>query len=207
MKKFFITSTGTGVGKTYITASIARQLVADGKSVRVLKPILTGYIEGEENDLTVLSEAAGGLADIALYKFNDPVSPDIAAHREGREIDFAEVVKFCHAPSDADYLLVEGIGGVMVPLGNGKTILDLITELQLPVILVVGSYLGTISHTLTAFEALKARGVQDVHIIINESEESGSTLSELKESLSLSGLNISILNRGLEVILTDVIKV
>ena len=95
----------------------------------------------------------------------------MAAAREGRRLDLAEIVAFCHA-AEGEPLLIEGIGGAMVPLDDDHTVLDWIAELGAPALVVAGSYLGTISHTLTTLSAMRGRGVSIAGLVISESPES-----------------------------------
>ena len=101
---------------------------------------------------------------ISPWRFRAPLSPDLAARREGRRIDVDDVIAFCQSAVEQrrDSLLIEGVGGIMVPLDDQRTILDVMMALHLPLILVAGSYLGTISHTLTALDSLYRR---DMNVI------------------------------------------
>ena len=126
------------------------------------------------------------LSDIAPWRFEAPVSPDMAAYRERREVPFNRLVAFCRERIAArkDVLLIEGVGGVMVPLDDTHTVLDWMVALRIPVLLVAGSYLGTISHTLTAFDVLRRKEVEVRAIVINESE--GSTVSPVSTMTSIA---------------------
>lgn len=189
---FFITGTGTGVGKTFVTAKLCREMRESGKKVRAIKPIISGYKEGDtESDTAKILNSLGlpitqeNIDIVSPWRFAAPLSPDMAAAREGRETHLKEVVDFCKESAKyADILLIEGVGGVMVPLNNKNTICDLMAELGAPVILVAGSYLGTISHTLSAVETLKARGLKLHQIIISESEESLVPLEETRDAIA-----------------------
>jgi dethiobiotin synthetase len=114
------------------------------------------------------------------------MSPDAAARQEDRRIDVDEVVTFCQSAIEQrqEILLIEGVGGIMVPLDEQRTILDVMMALQLPLILVAGSYLGTISHTLTALDALFRRDLSVLAVIV--SETLGSTVP-LKETVAAIG--------------------
>lgn len=161
-ERLFITATGTDIGKTFVTARLIRELTDAGRTVRALKPVISGYAEGEENDLTQLG------AD-ALYRLRAPLSPDMAARLENKVLEYSRIVEFCTQPCAEDVLLIEGIGGVMTPLTEDHTVLDLIMDTQSPVLLVTGSYLGTISHTLTALNVLESRRGTVRAIIVSES--------------------------------------
>jgi len=200
----FVTATGTEIGKTLITAALCRELRAQGRPVRALKPVLSGYDPAElrESDpgvlLASLGEAAteDAVAKIAPWRFAAPLSPDMAAAREGRRLDVGEIVAFCRAAA-GDPLLVEGIGGAMVPLCERHTVLDWIAALQVPALVVAGSYLGTISHTLTTLAAMRGRGVEVAGLVISESSESPVPPAETAETIARHAgpLPIAILPR------------
>ncbi len=164
MSAIFITGTGTDVGKTYVAASLIRHLRQMGRLVDAIKPVVSGYDPAQPaaSDPGVLLEALGlpvteqEIDRISPWRFRAALSPDLAAEREGRRIDVDTVIKFCQTAIEQrrDILLIEGVGGIMVPLDGERTILDVMMALRLPLILVAGSYLGTISHTLTALDAL-----------------------------------------------------
>ncbi len=187
MTTWFVTATGTGVGKTLVTAALCHQLCAQGRAVRALKPVLSGYLpeEARTSDAGVLLRSLGRgatdreVADISPWRFSAPLSPDMAAAREGRSIDGKALVQFCRdAGKDGEILLIEGIGGAMVPIDATTTVLDWIADLGAPSLLVAGSYLGTLSHTLTTIEAMRARGLAPSGLVISESEESPVPLEE-----------------------------
>ena len=179
MSTLFVTGTGTGIGKTVVTAALCRELRAAGRPVRALKPVLSGYdpAERHESDPGVLLASLGepvtddAVAAIAPWRFRAPLSPDMAAAREGRRLDLREIVAFCRA-APGEPLLIEGIGGAMVPVCERHTVLDWMAELAAPALLVAGSYLGTISHTLTTLSAMRGRGVEVAGLVISESEQS-----------------------------------
>ncbi len=194
MTAYFVTATGTGIGKTYVTAGLVRQLRAGGQEARALKPVISG-IDGtnyRDSDSALLLDAMGeavtqeNIAKISPWRFETPLSPDMAAANEGRSVDFATLVMFCRDAIAAHTgpLLIEGVGGVMVPLDDRHTVLDWIEALDIPVLLVTGSYLGTISHTLTALHVLKRAGVQPSALIVNESEGSSVPLDKTVECLA-----------------------
>jgi dethiobiotin synthetase len=175
----FVTASGTGVGKTFVACRLVAELRAAGRSVRALKPVVSGFdaARASESDSGLLLDALGlapsaaHLDAVSPWRFAAPLSPDMAAAREGRAIPFHALVDFCRAPSSADVTIVEGIGGVMVPLDAEHTVLDWIAALGAPAVLVAGSYLGTLSHTLNAAAALRARGCGPAAVIVSESAE------------------------------------
>lgn len=177
MKTFFVTASGTEIGKTFVTTLLATQLTHSGYRVRTLKPLVTGFdpAHPEDSDSHLLLRAINlrldekNLARVSPWRFSAALSPDVAAELESRNIDLHELTDFCLKQEDADVTLIEGIGGVMVPLNQEHTVLDWIQALRAPVILVVGSYLGTLSHTLSAAGMLQARGQTIAGVIISES--------------------------------------
>jgi len=179
MTALFVAGTGTGVGKTYCTVQLVRAARARGVRVDAIKPVISGYDAAAPrgSDTAELVAALGAPLDEAHvarsspWRFREPLSPDMAARREGRRIAFEELVEFCKrsAQGSAELTLVEGVGGVMVPLDDAHTVLDWIAALASPVVLVAGSYLGTLSHTLTAVLALQAHGCELAAVLVAES--------------------------------------
>ena len=194
MSAYFVTATGTDIGKTFVTAGLIRTLRAANRSVAALKPVVSGYDSSvvETSDPAVLLRALGkavsadDIAAIAPWRFRAPLSPDLAAMREERTIDFGELVAFSrtHIENTAGVLLIEGVGGIMVPLDTNRTVLDWMATLQLPVLLVVGGYLGTISHTLTALDVLGRRALTVAAIVVSESERNPVELNETVASIA-----------------------
>jgi dethiobiotin synthetase len=185
----FITATGTDVGKTYVAASLIRLFRQMGRTVEAIKPIVSGYQpeHAAASDPGRLLAALGlpatpeVIEKISPWRFRLPLSPDLAAAREGRNIDVDQVVAFCQAAVERrrDILLIEGVGGIMVPLDEHRTILDVMMALQLPLILVTGSYLGTISHTLTALDSLFRRDMNLLATIVSETPGSHVPLDDV----------------------------
>jgi len=189
----FITATGTDVGKTFVAASLIRHLRQMGHVVDAIKPIVSGFdpIQAATSDPAVLLTALGRpitaeeVERISPWRFREPLSPDLAAALEGRTINVDEVVAFCQSAVEnrRGILLVEGVGGIMVPLDDRHTVLDVMMALRLPLILVTGSYLGTISHTLTALDALYRRDMNLFAIIVSETPGSPVPLKEVVASI------------------------
>ncbi len=183
---------------------MCRDLIDAGKSVAALKPVISDF-DAEDfagSDSALLLQSLGkepslaNIAAISPWRFKEPLSPDMAARRENREIDFTALVDFCTQAlaGPEEVKIIEGVGGVMVPLDNSHTVLDWIEHLNIPTVLVVGSYLGTISHTLTAVGALESRGVPIIDIVISESEENPVEPAETIEVLQrfLPHLSLSL---------------
>lgn len=192
-RPFFITATGTGIGKTLVTTALCWQLTQQGKAVTALKPVVSGFNPDDEESDTALILKSRGLHPtpamintISPWRFAAPLAPNLAAAKEGRSLAFEDVENFCreHAALKSDIVLVEGAGGVMAPLNDTHTMLDLMRELAWPVIVVTGSYLGAISHTLTAMEALMARKLPVRALVMSESEGSAVPLDDTVAALS-----------------------
>ncbi len=194
MAAYFVTSTGTDVGKTFVTAGLIRTLRAAKRDVGALKPVVSGYDSSvvETSDPAVLLAALGRpvAADeverIAPWRFRAPVSPDLAAAREGRSVPFDELIAFSRDAirSSDGILFIEGVGGIMVPLDGERTVLDWMAALGIPLLLVVGGYLGTISHTLTALDVTAQRKLKVAAIVVSESERNPVELADTVASIA-----------------------
>jgi dethiobiotin synthetase len=193
MSTVFVTASGTDVGKTYVTCRLLRALVAAGHRCRALKPVVTGFDPAQTagSDTGLLLEALGeeltpaGIKRASPWRFRAPLSPDMAAAREGRSVPFDRLLSFCRtSAADADITLIEGIGGVMVPLDGRHTVIDWIAALGGPALLVTASYVGTLSHTLTAAGALAARGIDLAGIVVSETPDSAASMTETVDTLA-----------------------
>jgi dethiobiotin synthetase len=181
----FVTGTGTDVGKTFLSAALIRHWCAAGHAVAAYKPVVSGFDPATEqaSDPGVLLGALGrpitDIEAISPWRFAAPLSPDMAAACEGRTVDFEAIVEFSHqVATSAERVLIEGVGGIMVPLDDRHTVLDWMSTLRLPVLLVAGSYLGTISHTLTALRVLAQRNLTVAAVAVSESAVPGAPLDE-----------------------------
>ena len=213
MRRVFVTATGTGVGKTFVMCRLVEELRSAGgwrsaeewrlkplprtgghgrpARLRVLKPVVTGFDarDAGASDPGRLLRSQGSpssrahLDATSPWRFAAPLSPDMAARREDRVIPFDELIAFCTQDVQAELTLIEGIGGVMVPLDEQHTVLDWIERLAPQVLLVAGSYLGTLSHTLTAAAALGGRGVTPAAVIVSESAHAPVALAETTATL------------------------
>lgn len=167
---------------------------ASNQAVAALKPVVSGYDSStvETSDPAVLLSALGRpvaaeeVERIAPWRFRAPLSPDLAAAREGRSIAFDELVAFSRAAVQKTngILFIEGVGGIMVPLDSERTVLDWMAALGIPLLLVVGGYLGTISHTLTALNVLAQRGLSLAAIVVSESERNPVELEDTVASIA-----------------------
>jgi dethiobiotin synthetase len=195
VSRLFVSGSGTGVGKTPVSCILVRQLRAAGRDVRALKPVISGFDPSGVADsdtgrlLTAMDEPLdkAAIGSISPWRFSEPLSPDMAAAREGRRLDVGEIAGFCRyaGPAEGDAVVIaEGVGGVMTPLSEEETVIDWMTALNWPVVLVAGSYLGTLSHTLTAMEAVRYRGLPLSGIVISESADNPVPLVETIETIA-----------------------
>ena len=195
MSRLFVTGTGTGIGKTFVSAAIAHAATRAGRTVRAYKPVASGFAENElrDSDPGVLVQAVGkapeleAVNDISPWRYTKPVAPYHAAAGEGREVPYGAVVDFTKEAlrGPEDLILVEGIGGVMAPVDRLHTVLDWVSALSIPAILVAGTYVGTISHTLTALGVLRAAGIRVFAIVLNESQGSPVSAAEQGNAIGL----------------------
>lgn len=205
MVHYFITSTGTNVGKTLVTAALTKTLQAKAKDAKAIKPIISGYEFEQESDLSTLCNAQGLNNDktshksISLHRFTPALSPDMILRDTGKNLDVNELVGFIKSFERHDYLLVEGVGGAFTPLDAGYTNFDLMRDIGFEAILVCGSYLGSLSHTIATYTALRNGGINIKTLIVTENllptDELYISPTETVKSLSnFISENIIILN-------------
>jgi dethiobiotin synthetase len=203
MTAVFVTSTGTDIGKTFVARGMIQQLRARGRSVEALKPIITGYDPrlAHASDTGRLLAALGRaltpdhIEAMSPYRLRQPVSPDLAARRENAGIDFAALTAFCRNAigHHRDALIIEGVGGIMVPLDERHTVLDWMIEIDLPLILVVGSYVGTLSHTLSALDVLDRHDLKVLAVVVSESAGSAVSLDDTAATIRRFATGIEVL--------------
>ena len=204
---YFITASGTDAGKTFVAEGLARIWHGRGDAVRALKPVMSGYDAAvpERSDAGRLLAACGravsaeNVAAISPWRFAAPLAPSRAAALEGRVIDIEDLIAWSRFEivRSAGALLIEGVGGVMAPLDAHHTVRDWIAALDLPVLLVAGTYLGAVSHTLCALAALREVGVAPAAIVVNESE-AGVGIEETLAALAphAAGIDLVAVPRG-----------
>lgn len=161
MKRLFVTGTGTGVGKTVVAAILAEALDAD-----YWKPVQAGFEEGTDSEWvrSVLSEHLQVYPEI--YKLKMPASPHIAARREGLSIDIQKIAR--SVPDNNRTLIIEGAGGLYVPLNDSQFVSDLIVALKTPAVLVSRNVLGSINHSLLTAIACKQKDIPVAGWIFND---------------------------------------
>jgi dethiobiotin synthetase len=169
----FVAGTDTGVGKTHVAVALLRGLAQEGVRAAAMKPVAAGIDPGENAnaDVVALAAAAGvaaPLADVNPYAFAPPIAPHVAAERAGVAIDLDRIAAaYARLADCADAVVVEGAGGVLVPLGDRLDMLDIPARLRLPVLLVVGVRLGCLNHALLSALAISARGLRLVGWVAN----------------------------------------
>ena len=174
----FVTGTDTGVGKTIVAATLARLLRMRGINVGVMKPVTSGCREeaGQlvSDDALLLCWAAGVTcsADVASYLLREPLAPSEAARIDGVRIDSALILAaYERLTASHDFVIVEGAGGLMVPLAEGLLVADLVRELDLPLLVVARPNLGTINHSVLTCYCAKQLGLGVTGVIVNNYPE------------------------------------
>jgi dethiobiotin synthetase len=182
----FITGTDTGVGKTLVAGGIAKILSQAGYTVGVFKPVATGCKHHHEGlvstDAEFLRYWSGCDFELSVINpvgFVTPAAPVVCEEFERRNVDFAAIQtaygSICEA---SDFVIVEGIGGIRVPVSGGVDVLELAKEFSLPVVIVARPYLGTINHTLLTIDALRTAGLDVAGVVISGYEAASATFAE-----------------------------
>ncbi len=176
---YMVMGTGTDIGKTYVTSLLLQDARRRGIEARAVKPIMSGVESVAANDAATLLRAMGTpitadtVKQISPWQFQAPLSPHRAAALEGKTINIDDVYAWCKVWCEQHHNgLIEAVGGIMVPLTYHTTTLDWAKQLGLPVILVTGTYLGTLSHTLTSLQCLHQANISLAGIIVNHSSVS-----------------------------------
>jgi dethiobiotin synthetase len=201
LRGVFVTGTGTEVGKTVVAAAIARTVAAGGRSVAVFKPAVTGLDEGGEADHELLRRAAGSSQtddEIAPYRYGPPASPHLAAELEDERIEPPRLLRAAQrAGAREDFLVCEGVGGLMVPLAPGYLVRDLARELGLPLVVAAPPGLGTINHSLLTLEAARAAGLEIASVVLTPwpREPDRIEASNRQTLASLGGVPVGVLPR------------
>ncbi len=193
MTGLFITAIGTDIGKTFVSCAILHQMSQLGIAAHAIKPIASGIAGNlSASDPARLLKAKGASQELAAiqricpWSYEAPLSPHLAARLSAEPIDWQALVAFCEQEiSSHSFTLVEGAGGVMSPLDDTHTNLDLIIALRLPTVLVASNYLGAISHTLTALEVLLHADVPLAGLVISAHESPAIDEAEMRQLLDL----------------------
>jgi len=178
MKGVFVTGTDTEVGKTFVAAGVAAALKRRGVDVGVMKPVATG----RSDDARQLLKASGSRDPLDLVNpvhFKAPLSPHLAAKREGARADLRSIDRaFATLSSRHEFMIVEGAGGLLVPIRDGFTMADLAKRLRLPLLIVARDALGTINHATLTVEAARSRGLKVLGVVVNRSKPGRPDLAE-----------------------------
>jgi len=209
---FFVTGTDTGVGKTVVTAALATAFRADRYDVVALKPFATGaaMIQGRRASADALfierAAASGEPIDVINPVLLDaPLAPSVAARLEEREVDVEAAVEHCKRVAARHQLaLIEGIGGLLVPLNEGTLVADFAAELGLPIVIVARPDLGTLNHTALTADCARSRGLPIAGVVINGYPDrpgaaEKTSPAEIKRITGLSILAVLPRIRGLDV--------
>jgi dethiobiotin synthetase len=171
MRGLFVTATDTGVGKTEVACAILAAARGEGLDAVGMKPAQSGVSPDEPSDAERLRAASGGVEPLEVvcpYSFAAPLAPAVAARVEGRAVSFARVLAAARAiAARHEAIVVEGAGGLLVPLTDRETYADLAAALALPVLVVARAGLGTVNHTALTVEALRRRGLAIAGIVLN----------------------------------------
>ena len=181
----FITGTDTGVGKTLVTGGIAAVLRQQGLTVGVFKPIASGcrdegvLVSDDTAFLAMCADAAYSLSIITPVTYKLPAAPVMCVHIENRPINYEEIVNaYNYLCENTDVVLVEGIGGAMVPIDDEHTVMDLAAAFDLPTVIVARPNLGTINHSLLTIEAVRNAGLPVAGLVINGYKALDATIVE-----------------------------
>ena len=176
MRGVFITGTDTGVGKTLVSCGLAAALSRSGRTVGVMKPIETGCEPAPSGGLRAAdaealhfySGASTSPDDVCPQRFAEPLAPEVAAQRAGVTVDLDKIdSSFRRIAAGADFVIVEGAGGLLVPIAGGVCMADLAARFELPLLVVVGSKLGAINHARLTYECARARQLDVYGYVIN----------------------------------------
>lgn len=182
----FVTGTDTEVGKTVIAGAIADWFRRRGARVAVLKPAATGCVHRREGLVSEDAEFLAACADarfpldlICPQRYEEPLAPAVAAERAKRPLDWEAIDRSIRLMSaESDVMIVEGVGGILVPMDAKHTVLDLATWIGSPAVIVARPNLGTINHTLLTAGALRSAGVRVGGVVINRYRTDGATVAE-----------------------------
>ena len=171
MSGLLVTGTDTGVGKTFVTCALAHALRARGRRVAVMKPVETGVIDRPEDALALRTAAddPAPLEEVCPYRLRAPLAPSVAARLEGVRIDLAHLESLIRRRlASAEVLLVEGAGGLLVPIADSVTYADLAARLRLPLLVVAANRLGTVNHCALTARVADAMGLEVLGIVLSQ---------------------------------------
>ena len=190
MNSFFVTGTDTDVGKTCVSAAIAKYLHDNDIDVGVMKPFASGYKatpDSVSEDVEILMKYSGVKDSVHLinpYYFEIPTSPYDASKQLNLDIDISKVIEsYRQLTSIHDVVIVEGIGGIMTPISKNYFVSDLIYDLQLESIVVTGSKIGTVNHFMLTYEHAQQKNLNLKGFLVNQNVSDGYELTNLKHQI------------------------
>ena len=192
-KNIFITSTGTNLGKTYCFVEILKELGHRKIIANSYKPILSGFnfdniVDSDSYKIIQtrnITPDIDHIKNITPWLFQSPIAPSIAAMKENKTLKYEEVLKWCLKKSNINGInIFEGAGGIYVPIEGKKTILNLIKELECKVILIVGNYLGSVSHTISAIKNIQHEDIEIINVIINKNNDNDVNIEDTKSLIN-----------------------
>jgi dethiobiotin synthetase len=197
-QSYFVTGTDTGIGKTIVSCALLSAYSARDNVVIGMKPVVTGRVCGEWADVKAIVAASSVAAPrewVNPYAFIPPISPHLAAKEAGIEIDIEVIRQACrNLQKISDVVVVEGVGGIMVPLNDRNDVADMAYALDLPVILVVGMRLGCLNHALITAKIIQASGLKLAGWVANQIDPQINSFDEnlhtLKERLNCPLLGV-----------------
>lgn len=216
-KAYFIAAIDTDLGKSFLVENLCEVYLQNKIAITAIKPVASGFkIDDETSDCARILKALGkepsqeNVNLITPWQFLEASSPNFAAKKEQKSINFDEIVDFCqknieNSKKNGEILLIESAGGIMTPINDDKTFLDLSLALKIPVLLLTANYLGSISQTLCAAEALNKNNIFIERIILNENLEhfkktsSASDFEVMKIIENISGVKTALLNNFIKI--------
>jgi dethiobiotin synthetase len=196
MSGVLVTGTDTGVGKTFVACALAHALRGHGRRVAVLKPVETGVVQDRPEDAIALRDAAADpapLDDVCPYRLRAPLAPAVAARLEHVAIDLARLEGLIRRRlAAADVLIVEGAGGLLVPIADSVTYADLAARLRLPLVLVAANRLGAVNHCALTARVADAIGLPVLGVVLSQPTAEADPSAETNPDTiaSLTGLPI-----------------
>ncbi len=171
MSAYFVTAIGTDIGKTFASCALLYAARKAGKKAIGLKPIACGATVSTEGDVAALIDASGATHVLSPFWYSAALSPNMAAAQEGKYIELTDLCAWTRAQIMPNYFtLIEGVGGLMVPLNPHETVRDWMLQLALPAIVIASNYLGALNHTLATVELLRIKNIPIAALIISEAE-------------------------------------
>lgn len=205
-ESIFVVGTNTGIGKTFVSGGIVSTLNKCNKNVCYFKPVQSGISTDEDNNLSDVgfvkraSSIQQDTREMNTYSFTEPLSPHLASKRENIKIDINKIVEqYKKLKKLYDYIVIEGAGGVIVPITENYYIYDLIKDMNSKVVVVADSKIGTINHTCLTIDFLKRQDMEVSSIIINKYNGSFYEDDNIKMIEKISNIKVKIIMKELDI--------